>query len=440
MATTSAQTWWGMTRYQWTVTLVAWLGWGFGAFDALLFSYVAANCVPTVLGLPLGSPEAAQATPLWTGILTSLLLVGWGIGGIVFGSICDRIGRRRTVVLTIVLYALGTGACALAPNMAALILFRLIASIGIGGEWAAGAAMVAEAVPNQRRVGAGAFLYTAAPCGLFLATELTYRIQGVIFKANPEVAWRYVFACGLIPLFVAVLAQVSLKESEKWTAHAAQASPRLGELFAPDLRKTTFSGLGMAVIALIGWWSCNAFIPQVATGLAKAAAAAQQLGVLETTGLVESWKKTATNSFNWGGLIGTLITVPIAHYLGRRVMFAAYFLLSSLAIYATFGLPLPAEQRLLMCFFVGLSVFGVFGSFTYYLPELFPTRLRATGSGFTYNAGRFLAAGGPFLVGAIAAQGPNKIVQAISLVSLVPLAGLLLVPMILETKNRDLPD
>src|SRR5580693_6169673 len=113
-----------MNGYQWTVLLAAWLGWGFDAFDALLFNFVAPNCVPTLLGLAIGSPAARSATLLWTGILTSLLLVGWAAGGILFGHVADRIGRRRTLLLTMVVYAAGTAACALAPNLLVLALCR----------------------------------------------------------------------------------------------------------------------------------------------------------------------------------------------------------------------------------------------------------------------------------------------------------------------------
>src|SRR5215472_12722404 len=136
-----------MNGYQWTVLLAAWLGWGFDAMDALLFNFVAPNCVPTLLGLPIGSPAAKAATLQWTGTLTSLLLLGWAAGGVFFGQVADRLGRIRTLTLTILCYAVGTAACAFAPNIWALMLFRVVASLGIGGEWAAGASMVAEVVP-----------------------------------------------------------------------------------------------------------------------------------------------------------------------------------------------------------------------------------------------------------------------------------------------------
>jgi MFS family permease len=431
-----------MNGYQWTVLLAAWLGWGFDIFDSLLFNYVAPNCVPTLLGLTIGSPAASAATLRWTGVLTSILLVGWAVGGILFGRVADRIGRTRTLLLTMSMYAVGTAACAFAPNLGVLVLFRIIASLGIGGEWAAGAAMVAEVVPEKRRVEAGAILYTAAPVGLFLATIITYQVQGVFFKGSPEVAWRYVFLFGLIPAAIAFVVRLFVKEPERWKQAAERAAPpRLAELFTPAYRAITISGLLMALVALITWWSCNAFLPIVASGLAAQASAG--LPRVQATQLAESWKAVAGNAFNLGGLIGTLLTIPASKIFGRRPMFAVYFLLSGLSVLAAFGLPMEPHTRLYMYFPIGLSVFGVFGAFTYYLPELFPTRLRGTGAGFCYNSGRMIAAIGPFVVGAIASRGAGALGGALAVlfyVGFVPLAGLLVMPWVVETKGRVLAD
>lgn len=433
-----------MNGYQWTVLFAAWLGWGFDVFDGLLFNYVAPNCVPTLLGIPLGTPEARSATMYWTGLMSAVLLLGWAVGGILFGRVADQIGRTRTLLVTMVLYSLGTAACAFAPNLEVLLLCRIVASLGIGGEWAAGAAMVAEVVPEKRRVEAGALLYTSAPLGLFLATYVTWFIQGVAMKGSPEVAWRYVFLCGLIPAVVAFIVRWFVKEPERWVQVAGNAAPpALSELFSPAMRGRTLSGLGMAVTALIMWWSCNAFIPTVAAGLADVEAGVRGLAGEDKTALKEAWKQLATNAFNLGGLLGTLLTVPCSKYLGRRVMFGLYFVASGAAIMAAFGLDLPPEQRLYLYFPIGLTVFGVFGSFTYYLPELFPTRLRGTGAGFCYNAGRVIAAAGPFIVGSVASRGADALATAMTLlfwVGAVPLVGLLLLPWVVETRDRPLED
>ncbi len=435
------RTLWGMSGYQWGVVFAAWLGWGFDVFDGLLFNFVAPNCVPTLLGLTIGSPEARAATLRWTGGLTSVLLVGWALGGIFFGRIADRIGRTRTLMLTMLLYALGTALCSLAPNLWVLAAFRLVSSFGIGGEWAAGAAMVAEVVPERRRVEAGALLYTSAPVGLFLASLVNFRIAGVWLKDRPEISWRAIFLAGLIPAAVALLVRKFVREPERWQRAAAGGrAGQLRELFDRDHWRLTRSGFLMALTALVMWWSCNAFIPVVASGLAQVEAQRRGLDRAAMLALVESWKSVATSRFNWGGLLGTLLTVPAAKWLGRRAMFALYFALSAAALFTTFGLDLAPETRLGMYFWIGLSVFGVFGSFTYYLPELFPTRLRGTGAGFCYNIGRVLAAAGPLVVGAVASRGAESTLQALFAVGFAPLAGLLFLPWVVETKGRELAD
>ncbi len=433
-----------LTRYQWTVFAAAWLGWGFDVFDGLLFNYVAPNAVPTLLGITLGSPAARQATLFWTGLLTALFLLGWAAGGVIFGPISDRHGRRRTLMFTMLLYAVGTGASACVTSIWQLILCRLVASLGIGGEWAAGSALVAEVVPEESRVEAGALLYTSAPVGLFLATAVNAVVAGGFAKASPGTSWRYVLASGLLPALIAFVVRAYVKEPERWRAAAANAPPaRIVELFRPALWPRTRSALLMTLTALLMWWSCNAFAPVVAATLGQAEAVVRGLDRAATAALVESWKTIATTAFNLGGLLGTLLTVPIAKRLGRRPMFGLYFVGAAAALLVTFGVEMPAETRLYLYFFVGLTVFGIFGSFTFYLPELFPTRLRATGAGFCYNIGRVIASAGPFLIGSVAAAGagaPRIVLEALSLVGLVPLVGLACLGWVVETRGQVMPE
>jgi MFS family permease len=432
-----------MNAYQWTVLFAAWLGWGFDIFDSLLMNYVAPNAVPTLLGIPLATPEAQSATLQWTGILTSILLIGWCAGGIIFGKVADRIGRTKTLLLTMVLYSVGTAACAFAPNIWVLLLCRIVSSLGIGGEWAAGAAMVAEVVPEKRRVEAGALLYTASPLGLFLATFVTYQVTNVYFKGNPATSWRYVFLFGLLPAAVAFLVRLFIKEPERWKKLAHHERARISELFTPKYRALTISGLCMAMTALVTWWSCNAFISVVAKGLAAREALTLGLDAAATEAMGQQWVRNATNIFNMGGLIATLLTIPAAKLLGRRKMFLIYFLGSAASLMLAFGLDLDPQTRLYMYFPIGLTTYGIFGSFTFYLPELFPTRLRGTGAGFTYNIGRLIAAFGPFLVGSIAASGANALDSAIRVlfwVGVVPLLGVAALPLVIETRGRALED
>ncbi len=431
-----------MNRYQWLVVLAAWLGWSFDVFDGVLFNYVAPNSVPTLLGLTIGSPEAHSATVFWTGLLTSILLIGWAVGGIIFGKVADRIGRSKTLVLTMVFYALGTGLCAIAPNIWILALFRTITSLGIGGEWAAGASLVAEVVPEKWRVEAGALLHTSALVGFFMANFLNYQISGVLLSGHPEISWRYVFLCGLIPAAVAFVLRLFIKEPELWQENLTKNEPpKIRELFNENNFSLTLSGSLVTLTALLTWWTISAFIPVVAAGLAQASAVVEGLNEEAIIATTEQWKFIATNCMTLGGLIGTFLTIPAAKYLGRQNMFIIYFILSSASIWLTFGLNLSPNLRLYMYFPIGISVNGVFGSFPFYLTELFPTRIRATGAGFCYNIGRIVAAGGPFVVGTIASFGSvASTFQALFWIGFIPLIGLCFMPWVIETKGQVIAD
>ncbi len=423
----------GLTRYQWLVLFAAWLGWGFDVFDGLLFNYVAPICIENLLGLDPSSPATQTTIFLYTARLTSILLFGWALGGVLFGMITDRLGRTRTLLLTMFTYALATAACAFAPNIYVLALFRFVAALGIGGEWAAGAALVAETLPKEKRVLGGALLYTSAPAGLFLATFVTdvFTRKLDAIASDPSLSWRAVFLTGLVPAAVALVIRMKVREPEGWTPAARL---RIAELFTPELKRFTLSGLSMAIVALVTWWSCSAFIPVVASSLVKqldpapiGAAAVMKKRELVTIGA--TW-------FNLGGLLGTLLTVPIANALGRRTMYIVYYLASACAILVTFVPSWDPLTRLALLFTVGVTVFGVFGSFTFYLPELFPSRLRGTGSGFTYNVGRFATVAFPFIVAGLIQSGTNPL-TVMSYVAIVPLVGVALVlfGVTIETKN-----
>ena len=425
----------GLTRYQWLVLFAAWLGWGFDVFDGLLFNYVAPLCVPDLLGVDPNSTTGKQETLFWTASLSSLLLVGWAIGGILFGKVTDRIGRTKTLLLTMFVYAVSTSMCALAPNIWVLSVFRFAASLGIGGEWAAGASLVNESLPPHKRVAGGALLYTSAPAGLLLATFVndlfTRKLDAI--ASDPSLSWRVVFLTGLVPVVVAVLIRMKVKEPEHWAA--SETPPTIRELFGPELRRHTLGGLAMALIALITWWSCSAFIPVISGMLAVETNPAPEL----LAKLKVEFQTAGTTWFTLGGLIGTLLTVPVATRFGRRPMFLVYFLASAAAIFFTFGTDIDPRVRLSMMWLVGITVFGVFGSFTFYLPELFPMRLRGTGSGFCYNVGRILTAAFPFGIGVLMRGGADPF-AVIRWVALAPLVGafFVIIGLAEETKDLDL--
>ena len=434
----------GLSGYHWLVIAAGWAGWGFDVFDAVLFNFVAPECIPALLHLRRGSHAAHQAAVFWTGALTSILLVSWALGGVLFGWVADRVGRKRALFATIAIYAAGTGLCALVTSIGQLIACRVIAALGIGGEWGIGAALVAEAVPEGRRVEAGVIMQTASPLGIVLAGAVNYQIAGVWFAADPQNSWRYVFLAGLMPVLLALGVRLFLRESAHWTASRAGTQPSTPrELFAPGMRAATVSGVFAAVIAVLTWWACNAFIPLLGRTLASEHAVRAGLLPAAATLLAAAWQAHASNAFNLGGLLGALAAVPLATRLGRRPMFIAYFLFSAIAIFVTFGLQLTPQTRLAMLFLVGTGVYGIFGAFTFYLPELFPARLRATGAGFCYNIGRLLAAGGPFVIGLVSAMAGGSsaaLMRVLFWVALVPLAAALVARLVIvETRGRALP-
>ena len=430
-----------LSAREWTALAAVWLGWGFDVFDAMLINFVAPHCIPTLLGLPLGSPEARAATHEWIGILTSILLVGWAVGGALFGHLADRIGRRRALMLTITVYALGTGASAFAPSLTVLVVCRIVASLGIGGEFATGATLIAETVPERHRLTAGAFLQTASPLGLFLATFVNWTIAGVWMPDAPAESWRWVLATGLVPILIVLLLRAgsSVPDAPRPPAGRPGLVASLGLLFGPKLRPATLSAIAMSALGLFAWWSCSVFLPTIGYGLGMHLADANSLGGAAAVSLAESWKTSAVNWFNIGGVIGSMLTVPIAMRFGRRGMFAIYYLFGASALVLTFGPAWAPAVTLRLTFLVGLAIYGLFGAFAYYLPELFPPSVRGLGAGFSFNIGRMVAAIGPWLVGAYSASQLDPTAGAISAltwIAVLPATAALLTPFIVETRGR----
>jgi hypothetical protein len=261
---------------------------------------------------------------------------------------------------------------------------------------------------------------------------------------SPEDSWRYVFLCGLAPVLIAFLARLFIKESAVWEKNVRNSQPpRVSELFSPSIRRNTVSGLAAAVTALITWWACNAFVPLLGGTLASEYAAQHGITGEAARILSEAWKSQASNRFNVGGLLGALAAIPLAYVMGRRPMFVTYFVYSAVMLFITFGASLSAEARMWMLFAVGVGIYGVFSPFVFYLPELFPSRLRAMGSGLCYNIGRIVAALGPSVVGLISAAAGGSsdiIVRTMFWLGVIPLVTALAAKfLIVETRGQRLP-
>lgn len=406
--------------------LAAWLGWGFDVFDAHLLSYVSKPVLLTLLGK---RPDAEINR--WLADLTALFLVGWAVGGIVFGRLTDRWGRARVMLLTMVLYGGGTALCAFCDSLPTFVACRLVASLGIGGEWAAGASLVAEVAPDGWRPLLGSLLYTASPLGQLVVSGVAHHVvdDNVFHHPDPGQSWRYAFLLGLAPTFVAFLLRTFVAEPERWREHAKEPA-RLRELFSPGLRGHTLPGLALASVALVGAWGMINFVPKAIREWcesANAAALAAGGKPLDVGATVDGGNVTIL----LGAVLGTLATVPVTRLLGRRGAFALYFAGAVVAAQVSLGGWLELDARIRSLFALGFFAHGLFGIFPFYLPELFPTRLRGSGAGFCYSAGRLASAAGTLFVGDW--QKSQGLTPTMRLVSLVYLLGVVALPFAAET-------
>jgi MFS family permease len=417
--------WWrGLGRAPALALGLSWLGWAFDAFDGYLYSLVQ----PQVLAELLPSADAAARARVG-GILFSVFVLGWAVGGIVFGVVADTWGRARTMVLTILLYSIATGLSARAASWPELAAWRALAAIGIGGEWATGAALVAEMLPRRARVAGAGVMQSAAAVG-FLAATVAARLVG-------HDHWRRLFLWGLLPALAALLARLTLKEPERFEAERARrragdasGRPSLRRLFRPEHRRDTLVGAWLALICVFGFWGASVWVPSILRevlteqGLAGAAVADRV-----------TW---GTVALNVGALVGYLAFVPAAVRWGRKPAFLVWLLGCGVSFPAIFLGARSPDALLWSLPVLGFFSNGVFSGFPIWLPELFPTALRATGAGFCYNAGRFLAASGPLLTGLLVGWAGSQR-GAAAIIGCVYFLGLLALPFARETRDTELP-
>jgi MFS family permease len=419
-----SQSWFvGITRYQWLVLFVAWLGWVFDAMDATIYAIVLHPALHELLHTTTG-PAAPERIGWYGGIIFSICLIGWAIGGIGFGIAADRIGRTKVLMATIIIYATFTGAAALSQDWWHLALYRFLTALGIGGEWAAGAALVAETWPEEKRAKAAGILQSAWAAGFFLAA-------GVNLAFKDAYGWRGLFLIGVLPACVAVLVRWWVKEPERWRqAHARQDIP-LSAIFEGDLRRATFVGSALAFVAVFGLWGSTNWAPTLIHELPEFQGA-------DAATLTRS-VSYAIMALNAGAIFGYLGFGPLADRFGRRAVFAFMCAGSLVMLPATYLLPSNYAGVLMLLPILGFFNNGIFSGFPIYLPELYPTRLRATGAGFCFNAGRIFASVSPFLTGwLVTALGTFG--RAASTVALIYLVGLGVLWFAPETKGQPLKD
>jgi MFS family permease len=412
----------------------AWFGWMLDGMDSVIFALVLAPALTELL--PHSGMQASPANIGFVGsIMFALFLVGWGMS-FIWGPISDKFGRTKSLAATVLVYAGFTGAAALSTNMWELALFRFLAGIGIGGQWAMAGTYVAEAWPEDRRKMGAGYLQTGYYFGFFVAAALNYTI-GATF------GWRAMFVCGLVPVVVSIATLLGVKEPERWEHkhQEVQAAPAKKQnpfaiIFSLRYLGRTITMSALLTIAIIGLWAGAVYEPTAIIFLARQAG----------TDLPEAAKMASygTGLLSIGTILGCIAATWLAERVGRRPTLALYYLGMMVAIATAFGwafyLPVGTALPTFMAILFFLGLFGGnFAIFSLWLPELFGTEVRGTAFAFCTSIGRFIGAGVNFaLAVGIAAMGTLGIPIALTAIAFG--VGLLVIPFARETRGELLPD
>jgi MFS family permease len=402
-----------------------WTGWMLDAFDSATYGLLLVSVWSELL--PRGGIEASKANiALYGGFGFSLFIFGWAFS-IFWGWLADRIGRVRTMCITILVYSTFTALSGVVSGIVPFLMLRFLVGFGVGGEWAAGTPLLHESVPEQLRVRLAGWLHTAAPVGAILASALALMVV-------PVLGWRGMFLLGISPALLTIYLRWQIPEPQRRPRSAQQLSP-LRSLFTGSQAIVTWSAALMVTCGLLGVWSSSFWIPTVIT----------------TKFMADGYSlKTAQQIASWSGLagnLGTLVACLIMPWLATRVasrkaiakaLFAAALICNAIAYYA-----LLERLNNITLFLVAVPLLGFvtgapFALFTIWLPELFPASARGLGLGFTFSLGRIVAALGPLMIGTLAAS-TGSYPSAITLISSIYILGIGFVTICKETAGKSLP-
>lgn len=429
--------WWqGLDRYCWVVLAIAALGWLFDMMDQQLFNLVRVQSLKDLLSAAYPDPRVLDGHVRQIGgYITAIFLVGWSVGGFIFGVLGDKIGRTRTMILTILMYAGFTGLTGLAQTWQQYAACRFLTALGVGGEWAAGAAIVAEVFPSRSRTMALGVLQSLSTVGNMMAAVITYTIAFI-----PSSDWRWVYFIGIVPALLVLWIYRSVKEPECWK-HAKEASGGTKELGSirellvdPELRRNMASGLLLGIAGIGALWGVSFFGTDLLIGALKGKSAAE----------IDKLKSIEFFVRQFGALVGAMSFATVCNRHSRKAAFHLWFALAWVSVLAYFGIvsrfsgDAAFRVALVLGFIMGFGTLGPLTGYTIYFPELFPTRLRTTGCGICYNGGRIVAAIAPWLFGSLAKRYSLPVAAAI--VSTVYLLGFLGTAIGPETKGKPLPD
>jgi MFS family permease len=407
----------------------AWAGWTLDGMDSVIYAFVLSPALTELL--PKSGYEATPANVGFAGsILFALFLVGWGLS-LIWGPIADKFGRTRVLAATIFVYAIFTGAAALSQSVWQLGLFRLLAGIGIGGEWALAGTYVAEAWPEDRRKMGAGYLQTGYYAGFLLASVLNYTVA-------PRYGWRAMFWCGLTPVVVAFMVLYRVKEPERWERKAklkvTGGISSLRRIFSAPYTRRTLVNTVLLAAAICGLWAGTVYAPTAIIALARRAGMLQPQAVrLSSIGM---------GLLSLGTILGCLAVPPLAERFGRKLTLAFYFVGMAACILLSYGwafyLPQGLHPFTAVLFFLGFFG-GSFAVFSLWLPEQYGTTERATAFAFTTSFGRFIAAGVNFGVGAMVSQ-MGTLGKPVEFTAIAFGIGLLVIPFAVETRGKVLPD
>jgi MFS family permease len=407
----------------------AWAGWALDGMDSFIYALVLTPAIRELL--PHSGIEATNENVVSYGsVLFALFLIGWG-ASMIWGPVADRFGRVRTLALTILCYSVFTLLSAFATNVWQLAAFRLLAGVGIGGEWAMGGTFVAEEWPEDRRKMGAGYLHTGYYFGFFLAAIANYFI-------GAKFGWRWMFAVGGAPALLVTFIQIGVHESKTWQQKREVARPTMtaafAKLFSPTYARRTWLNSVYLLVSIVGLWAGSVYVPTSVT----------QLAIREGRTVMDAARMASygTMVLSVGTILGCLALPPLAESLGRRLTLGVYFLVMFGSVAIGFGYVFYLPSDALAWFFVVLFFLGIGGAnfavYTLWLPEQYSTECRASAFAFTTSVGRFAGAGITFLVGAGVAR-MHTIGTPVALTSIAFLLGMLLLPFGEETKGQVLP-
>jgi MFS family permease len=452
-ANASSGPWWrGLTSYHWFVFAMASLAWMFDCLDQQLFILARSAAMKTLL------PPGWDANE-YGGYATAIFVAGWATGGLIFGAVGDRIGRAKTLTLTVLMYSVFTGLSALSQGWIDFAIYRFVTGLGVGGVFGLAVALIADSLPDRARSGALGSLQALSAVGNVTAGLISMWVGGMVAQkiVTPDWSWKLMFLFGAIPAFLCVFIQIKLKEPEKWVK-AREEGRKTGAAFGSYTsllgearwRTSALGGMLLCVAGVIGLWGIGFFAPELVGPVIERSLREMNLPPEAIAGERAKWIGINSIFQNIGAFVGMLLMTKLAGGIGRKPAFVVGFLCALAATVGYFQLFNHRSHVFWMSPIMGACQLALFAGFAIYLPELFPTRLRSTGTSFCYNVGRFLAASGPFTLGKLqaamkaGATTPEAKIEAfrdaatyMSAVFLLGLVALLFLP---ETKGKPLPE